>query len=281
MTVQTGSPYGVAPMEFFTSPLLDSRFEDILDLINHPEIPTVYGPTNQWFFALAYLISPGSIWPLQLIFSVCDLVLILVLLRLAKPNNVLLYAWCPLVIKEFAFTAHPDVLGAMCLMLAVLLTKHRYYVLAGSLLACAAGVKVFALLLVPFILRLQWRGWLAFVLSAIALAWPFGMLQAWVPEGLRTMTGNWLFNAPLYTLLETWLSIGTIKVILVNLLAIASGAYLLHIIVNRTQTEVRGDLLIAGLLLAIPALNPWYLVWLLPFAVIRPQRTECLLSHSR
>ena len=121
MTVELGSPYAVAPAEFFASENLSERFETILDGINYPDVKTVYGPTIQWVFALAYLISPGEVWPLQLMMGIADIAVILILLQLAKPNSVLLYAWSPLVIKEFVISAHPDVLGVACVVLACLL----------------------------------------------------------------------------------------------------------------------------------------------------------------
>ena len=242
---------------------------------------------SQWLFALAYLIAPGEIWPLQLILSIADMAIILILLRLSQPNNVLLYAWCPLIIKEFAFTAHPDVLGAFFIVFALLMVKKRQLVSVGVLLACAAGVKVFAVLITPFLLRFHIRAWLAFLATACIIALPFGIIDAWVPQGLKAMSGNWLFNAPLYELLSNWLSISTIKVILVIALAFIAGAYLLFTLFDRQPTEkIRGDLLYGVLLLAIPAFNPWYMVWLLPFAVLRPSlwawtaSTTLLLSYA-
>jgi len=161
MTVELGSPYASAPADFFASDTISERFETILDGINYPEVKTVYGPTIQWVFALAYLISPGEVWPLQLFMGIADIAVILILLQLAKPNSVLLYAWSPLIIKEFVISAHPDVLGVAFVVLALLAIQRKQMILAGGLLALACGVKVFAILLVPFLLRFNWRAWLA------------------------------------------------------------------------------------------------------------------------
>ena len=81
---------------------------------------------------------------------------------------VLLYAWSPLIIKEFAFTAHPDVLGALFLMAAYLGYQRGYFLRAGALLALAMGVKLFALLMVPLLLGLQWRAWLVFFTDCLS-----------------------------------------------------------------------------------------------------------------
>lgn len=277
MTVELGSPYAIAPAEFFASESLEERFETILDGINYPDVKTVYGPTIQWVFALAYLISPGEVWPLQLLMGIADIIVILVLLQLAKPNSVLLYAWSPLVIKEFVISAHPDVLGVAFVVIALLVIQRKQMLLAGGLLALACGVKVFAILLVPFLLRFCWRAWLAFGLTAVLIALPFGLKQAWLPDGLSAMGSSWLFNAPLYfladALLGSWVSISTVKISLLGALAIGSGLYLLNYLRHNkspAHLSLRGDLLYAGLFICAPALNAWYLVWLLPFAVFRP-----------
>jgi len=287
MTVENGSPYGIAPADFFEAQLSE-RFESILDGINYPFIDTIYGPTCQWLFALAYLVSPGEIWPLQLLMGLIDLIVVLLLLKLAKPTAVLLYAWSPLVIKEFVITTHPDVLGVMFILLALFLLSKKHVISVGVCMALACGVKVFAIMVLPFILRLQWRAWLAFLITAMLIALPFGIKEAWLPGGLSTMGSNWLFNAPIYFLanlaIGDWISLGTFKFIMIGLLGIASASYLLSYLMKRggivTHRELRGDLLYAGLFLCAPAFNAWYLVWLLPFAVIRPSVWAWVLSVS-
>ena len=93
-SVQLGSPYGVAPSEYFDNRALNQSvpepFQAILGQINYPDIPTIYGPSLQYSFLLAYIISPGEVWPLQLVYSVFDMLLIGILLKLAKPNMVML-----------------------------------------------------------------------------------------------------------------------------------------------------------------------------------------------
>lgn len=270
MTILTGSPYALAPAEFFAVTSLNARFEQVLDLINHPFIATIYGPVCQWVFAGAYLIAPGEIWPLQLFFACTDIVLILLLSKLAKPLYVLLYAWSPLIIKEFAFTAHPDVLGALLLVLSYIAYQRNYFVLLGIGLALAAGVKVFALLLVPFLFGFQIRAWLSFLVTALLLSFPWGIVAAWFPQGLQAMGEDWLFNAPLYFLFDAWFSVLNIKYGLLLLLSSACALYYYYTMRRWKLKVIRADLLFGALFLCIPALNAWYLVWLLPFAVLYP-----------
>ena len=286
-TVETGNPYLFPPSDYFDSDNISDRFEDILNGINYPNIATVYGPLCQWIFALSYLIAPGEIWPLQLIFTLADMAIILALLKLARPNSVLLYAWSPLLIKEFAFTAHPDVFGAMLLVFALLAYRKGLATLVGVLMAGATAVKVFPILILPFLLGFKWRGWLAFIITAISISLPFGITQAWLPEGLKVMGGNWYFNSPLYIgyirLTPNGYSADIIKYVLLGLLALGSGLYLLKTLIGFIQSKwpdrlPRGDLLFGAFFLCLPALNPWYFVWMLPFAVLRPSLTAWVAS---
>jgi len=286
-TIENGNPYLSPPSDFFDADNINERFEHILDGINYPHVATVYGPLCQWIFAAAYLISPGEIWPLQVIFTLADIAIILALLKLAKPNSVLLYAWSPLIMKEFAFTAHPDVFGAMLMVFALLAYRKGNAILVGVLMAAATGIKVFPILILPFLLGFQWRGWFAFLITALAISLPFGIITAWYPEGLRVMGGDWYFNAPVYLAfikLGPAGSASLVKIILLLLLAIGAGFYLLKTLYGYLKTQwpdtriLRGDYLFGAFFLCLPALNPWYFVWLLPFAVIRP--TFCAWASS-
>ena len=276
--VETGNPYTKPPADFFSDTTLSERFEDILDQINYPNIATVYGPVNQWLFALCYLVAPGEIWPLQTLLAAADIVIVLMLLRLANANWVLLYAWAPLMIKEFAFTAHPDVLGVALLVGALVTAKNQRWVLTGLLLGLAAAAKIFALILVPFVLQFRWRGWCAFVFSAIIVALPFGVASAWLPEGLKAMASDWLFNAPLYFLFSPWVHPAVTKNVLMGLFVIGWGWYLYRHTLGASKDapflgSVRADVLFGIFFLCAPVMNAWYLVWLLPFGVLYPSAT--------
>ena len=224
MLVETGSPYGVIPADFFSAEL-PARFDIILDRINHPDVATIYGPVNQWLFGLSYLIAPGQVWPLQLIFALADIALIAVLLKLAPVPYVMLYAWSPLIVKEFAFTAHPDVFGALFMMVAVWAHRYNRWIVAAVSLALAVGVKIFALILVPILLRWRIKSWVIFSLAAVVIAWPLGIVDAWLPGGLGAMASGWLFNAPVYRLLSGVAPLAFIKV---GLLLLFIAAWLIY-----------------------------------------------------
>ena len=87
---ERGSPYGIAPSDYFGNEEIPSAFQNILGGINYPEIPTIYGPLLQLSYLLAYLIAPGEVIALQALYSLADVALIIVLSKLTKPINVLL-----------------------------------------------------------------------------------------------------------------------------------------------------------------------------------------------
>ncbi|HMO66519.1 MAG TPA: hypothetical protein PKE47_15075, partial [Verrucomicrobiota bacterium] len=139
MLVRTGNPFGTAPAEHFHDPALPPRFAEILDRVNHPDLPTVYGPAAQLAFGVAYLAGPGRLWPWRLILAAAALGLALAVRRLAadRPDEArsraaLLVLWCPLLVFETGFNAHPDLLGVTWITLAVLAAGRRRGPAAGA-----------------------------------------------------------------------------------------------------------------------------------------------------
>lgn len=279
-TILTGSPYLQAPAEYFSATNLGQPFEEILGLINYPFVATVYGPVCQWIFAMAYLIAPGEIWPLQVFFALIDIGIILILSRLTKPLFVMLYAWSPLIINEFSFTAHPDVLGAFLLLIAYVAYQRDRFVLLGSVLALAMGVKIFALIVAPILLGFKIRGWLSFLVMVLLISLPWGLMATWFPKGLQAMGENWLFNAPIYFLFQAWLSLTLIKYSLLLIFVLGYGWYYFYLMNKGKPKVIRLDILFMALFLCTPVFNPWYLVWLLPFAVLTPSVWAWVASVS-
>jgi len=63
----TGNPYASAPATFFKDAEVPERFSSILDQINYPHVPTIYGPVCQVGFLVSYWIAPGRLWPWKLL----------------------------------------------------------------------------------------------------------------------------------------------------------------------------------------------------------------------
>ena len=266
-----GTPYGAAPEAFFTDAGVPAPFHRVLDGINNPELPTIYAPVTQVVFLLGYWLKPGSVGALQLILVAVDLMTIALLLRLAPAGNVMLYAWCPLVVKEIAFTAHPDGIGVCLLLAAIVLTRDRRRWSAAVCLGMAAGTKIFALVLAPLVLVGAGFGhWVLFVLTLGALYLPFTLQGGTGFESMLVFAREWEFNSAAFGLLTTVLHPFEAKLVLGLLCGAFWGGYYFRYSRRSGREVPRGDWLYGVLLMASPVINPWYLLWVLPFAAISP-----------
>ena len=277
----TGTPYGAVPESFFSAPDVPAIFHAILSGINYPELPTIYAPVTQIVFLLAYWLKAGSIVVLQAILILVDLATIALLLRLAPAGNVMLYAWCPLVVKEVAFTAHPDGIG-VCLLLAaiVLARKHRWW-RAAVCLGMAVGAKIFALVLAPLVLIGAGFGqWVLFVITLAALYAPFVLQGGAGFESLLVFAREWEFNSAAFGLLTIVLRPFEAKLVLGLLCCVFWGSYYFRYSRSHAREVPRGDWLYGVALVASPVINPWYLLWVLPFAAITPSVSAWTASIS-
>jgi hypothetical protein len=263
----TGDPCGKAPLDSFADPDLPAEAVAVLDQINHPDLPTVYGPLSEWGFRLAYAVAPYQLWPWKVLVVAADLVcLALLLARLPAPNAVLL-AWCPLSIFETGSNAHPEALGVLFLLVACLLLERGRAACAGAALAAAVGVKATGAVLAPLLLLAG--GWVA------VAAFGGGLALLYVPflpdaiTGLAAFSGGWEFNGSLFSLLSAAGGHRAATVAAaVALLAVSAWVYRER---TRPVDWTRwGGPVFGCLFLFSPVVNPWYLLWLAPFVAMYP-----------
>ena len=272
--VVSGNPYATTPAEHFADKTVPEPFERILDEINNPDVRTIYAPVCEYAFALSHVIAPGRLWPWKLMLLAADLLTLGLLLRMVPPSHALLYAWCPLLIQETAFTAHPDSLWVYFLVAALhAFSKENH----GRMAVCcglALATKIFALLIVPFLLvRAAWKfRALALVVSSAAYL-PF-WLQGSTADfaGLRAMSGDWEFNSAVFAWLAHFTGSAAAKGITLAAFTIVWGMLLWRWIrVQEPAEELpRGDWIFGAFFLLSAVVNPWYLIALLPFVVLRP-----------
>ncbi len=272
--VSTGSPYGIAPSSLFIDNSLSSACEATLSGVNNPGLPTIYAPFLQYVFALSHLLSPANVDVLQLIMAIFDLAVIWLLGRsLSVPvQYVLLYAWCPLALKEFAFTAHPDIIGACLLLAAFVARKNNRTVVACVLLGLAICTKVFAVLALPFFLYRQPLRYWVITLGVIALLYlPFLFQGQTDMPVLGTFIEHWTFNPLLFDLALTLAPDLLARILCAALFLTWFGFYLVRYNRQCEATEIpRMDWVFGMFLLLSPVVNPWYLIWLLPYAALYP-----------
>lgn len=160
--------------------LLDARepTDTIFRRIDHREVRTVYPVVAQAVFAAAAWVAPlGAPVFCQLVvlrglITAFDLGVIGLLILLARRLElgaapVIAWAWCPLVLKEFANTAHMDVIPVFFTVAAfVALGKSRR---SGAALRCGVPSALFLVLAIfakwypvilgPLFLSMYWSRW--------------------------------------------------------------------------------------------------------------------------
>ena len=149
------NPYRYAPNAPELAPLRD---EAIYPRMNRLGVQTAYPPVAQGLFAVLYRLQPDSIRWTKLAIVLLDLLsiglLAHLLSRLGRPPAwTLLYAWHPLVAFELGGAGHIEGIVVLLVLAAVAASLSTRVVRTGVLLAAAALVKPYALLLLPALVR--------------------------------------------------------------------------------------------------------------------------------
>lgn len=262
-----GSPYGVTPSQAFGSSDLSPRMEEVLGGVNFPDIPTIYGPVSEVSFLLAWFMAPGELWPLKLLYLLIDGALCASIWSYRRNScDLLLYGWCPLVIKEVAFTAHTDVIAAALLFIAWLLLGRRRFVTAGAVLGLAIAAKIVVLAVAPILL---WKGKPRVYLTTAAVAalcyMPFLAQGATDFDGLRVFSREWEFNSFGYAIAKVGFGASAARGV-----ALAAYVAFCGYVCFRKPEWLRPDILLGAFLIVSPVVNPWYLVLIAPFIAVHP-----------
>lgn len=154
-----------------------------LNRVHFAELSTVYPPVSQAVFALAAMTTPShstlsthlavmKAWIVA--FDMITIWLLILILRFtAKPVGwSVVYAWCPLVLKEFANSGHLDSIAVCLTTLAVYLMLRAFFssvdpksgindskqtslmwgMAASIFLALAVGAKLYPIILSPLLI---------------------------------------------------------------------------------------------------------------------------------
>lgn len=124
----------------------DPYIAELLTRVHYSELPSVYPPVSQAVFAAAAWTTPArapvgrrglvlKIWLLGFDLATCGVVLLLLRSTGRPPGLFILYAWCPLVLKEFANSGHLDAIAVFLTTLAMWLAVRGQ----GRAGECGAG----------------------------------------------------------------------------------------------------------------------------------------------
>lgn len=304
VTLHGFSPYVFAPGDKTLAPLqntilyTNSRFRNV---------PTIYPPGAQAVYLLSYLLAPANLYFLKGIFLVFDMVTCVALVVLLgrkglDQRRVLLYAWCPLPIIEFAIQGHVDVITLTFTILAVLSAANRSvrgYMLTGFLIGVATLTKIYPILLlavllpggddrhVPFMHRVKYHylpllvtcfatiilGYLPYLILGHGQA--FGFFATYANEqgqnaGVTQLLVQWLGHQ-LHLPLSQTITLEHVAGLL--LISIVSCIVFVQRWRNRISIEA-ATLLLFGVILSISShVFPWYtttlLLWV-PVLLLNP-----------
>lgn len=257
-------------------PALDDVETDYRFFIRWSEFRTIYPPLAQYVFLLAHAVAPDSLLGLKAVLTCFDLATGLVLLlwmtdRGLQGGSCALYLLNPLVLKEVANSAHVDAVAVFLATAALYLFAVRRKLGASLLLALSAGAKLYAVALVPILVRFDHRRVRNVLVFAIALAL---LYLPFVDAGPRLFSGTlafgryWLFNASLFRLIDAIAPADFVAKAAAAILFAGFVLYRLRSLADESQTPATSLSVLAALLLLSPVVTAWYVLWLLPLASI-------------
>ena len=283
----TGDPYADTPQMHFADETILPEFRPLLGRINHPDVPTVYGPLAQWAFRLSYAIAPAQLWPWKLILLGAEFAILALLWAVLDAHGRLVLAWCPLAIFETGFNAHPDALAIALVVAAWWLARNSEPLAAGTAVGLAITAKVFALFLLPFLLwRQGWRAWAMAAAAVLGLYAPFWLRGSAADlAGLRAMAGEWEFNSSVFAVVARFTSREVAQAGCALAFGLAWFALLARWVKPSRASPANspalppGEWVYGAFLLLSATANPWYCLWLWPFVAARISATGlCALA---
>lgn len=215
---------------------------EVQSRVHFPELRSPYPPVSQAVFALSAYCTPADAtlethrlamkcW--IVLFDLGVIVLLIRLLILAgKPVGwAIAYAWCPLVLKEFANSGHLDAITVFFSLAAVerLLTTvlqsqkgtqssvtiWRNILLSAGLLALATGGKLYPIVLTPLFAVVVLKHWglgklvaslVVFLLISVLIFLPMWNARAAAPpgegSGLTEFVTRWEMNDSLFLVIR-------------------------------------------------------------------------------
>jgi hypothetical protein len=282
------NPYRYIPADDSLAALRD---EKIYPNINRRDYAhTMYPPVAEAGFLLITRVSESVTWMKAAMVAfeavtIWALVQLLVSFGLAR-QRVLIYAWHPLAIWEFAGSGHVDALAIAFIALALLARRKHGETSTGFFLACATCVKLFPAVLFPVLyVRRSWKMPLAFAITIVAAYLPYlsvgpmgvlGFLPGYASER-GMVSGEQFFLLAVARRLFGAVVPGSIYLIF----AVVVLGLLCVWLMRQSDSYLRNSLIVASVFMFL--LTPhfsWYFVWLIPFLCFIPSISVFYLTFA-
>lgn len=285
------SPYRYVPGDRALT-LLQQRYPEIYAHINRKEYAhTIYPPVAQMVYWLVTLFSPTVRAMKVAMFGfecVTAAALISLLRRMGRrPTDVLLFAWCPLLVWEIGGAGHVDAAILAFVSLALLFRHREQPVLTGLFLGMAVMTKFYPLVLFPALWRRgDWK--MPATVAAVCVAGyamyasvgrlVFGFLGGYAnEEGLDSGTRYFLLDK--VHSLRGFGDVSKTTYIVFCVLVMGLIAWWCWRFATAEQENVRGripafvrgaTMLALALMLLFSPHYAWYIAWLIPLLALDP-----------
>jgi len=268
----------------------------VLANIKYPTLRTIHPPAAQSLFCAAYWITPFELTGWRIVLSIFDGIATtavgILLWRLRKSSAYLaVYFWNPLLIYETYYHCHLDLAAAALVITFVTFLVLRQHIIAAPALGLAVGIKLWPIVLFPFLMFSCRRHWLQVILGLTIFA---GLIAVWFlsyqpavqnpqDSGVFGFTKVGEANPGAYRAIHWvcgkirdyfalqidrdylgWLTVLFVLLLLSNIFALRSREDSHDLVVSI------GILLIMMILLS-PAVNPWYYIAIIPLAAAAPR----------
>jgi hypothetical protein len=275
------NPYRYIPAD---PALAQLRDENIYPKINRREYArTIYPPVAQAIYFLTTRVSESVTW-MKATMVGFEAVAIWAIMQLLASfglprQRVLIYAWHPLMIWEFAGSGHLDAIAIAFIALALLARRKDAQVTTGVALACAMLVKLFPLALLPALYkRWSWKMPVAFAVTIVVAYVPYlsvgpraaiGFLPDYAKE-------HGLISGEQFYLLSLARKVFGAHVPTVAFLIFAMvfmSAIAVWVLLKRGSTDSyfkRAALLATATVVLFAPHFSWYFAWLVPFLCFVP-----------
>jgi alpha-1,6-mannosyltransferase len=274
------NPYRYVPSDPALAPLRDAAIYPYINRRDYAH--TIYPPLAQVIFLGATRIAPSvtGIKAAMAGFEAVTVWLLCALLaRLGLPRGrVLLYAWHPLVVWQYAGDGHVDAAAITFIVAALFAHVRRRETLTGVALGCAALVKFYPALLFPALYR-RW-GWkmpAAMIATFVAGYLPYLGVGAGVIGFLPIYAGEeGIFSGRRFFLLNVARRLGAAVPVPVYIgIALAALLIIAYRVLREQNRTLLSDLqagaaLSTAFVVLFSTHYLWYFGWVVPFLCFAP-----------
>jgi hypothetical protein len=287
---------GINPYRYVPSApeLAHLRDDSIYPKINRRDYAhTIYPPLAEVLFFLTTRVSEDVRW-MKLTMVGFEVIAVWAIAQLLAsfglaPQRLLIYAWHPLVVWEFAGSGHVDAIAIAFIALAFLALQRKQKLGSGLALACATLIKLFPIVLLPVVLKRR--------RLAIPIVFLTTIIVAYLPYlsvGPKAVTGflpgyakeQGLVSGEQFYLLSLGRKLfgsGLPSMAFLIFAAVVTGVIVCWVMLRKTRSEdyLKLAMVLATTITVLFAPHySWYFAWLVPFLCFAPSAAVFYLTTA-